>query len=185
MPDGTGVIRDDVELDEALVRAKGGKLYIIGDLTVPEAAQGALDGLEYLRVQGDVEVPAVLREKVYALAEEISGTVRTLKGRQIRDRVKVRVSRWMLEQEADGLSISDCAVVQLDEDIPNELILRKLTISDCVTVCCREDQEAALALVCEGVADIGQEDGGGKMISDAVSGGQTDTKIVNTGDYVL
>ena len=93
----------------------------------------------------------------------------------------------------------------LDEDIPGEMILEKLSISDCMEVRCTPEQEAAVAAVSEDVLAIGSLK---KMVKDAVGtaqetvgsdlgiadmivgvlGGAKDllnTKIVNAGDYVL
>ena len=36
VPDGTAVVRDDVTLDQGTLRRHGSKLYVIGDVTVPE-----------------------------------------------------------------------------------------------------------------------------------------------------
>jgi len=131
-----------------------------------------------------------------------------MRGRYISDSMSVRVSKWMLEREEEGLSVTDCMKVRIDEDIPNELILEKLSISDCLKVSCTAEQEAALAVVCEDVMKIGN--GGGdegddmgvddllRGVGDVVRGALgtakdtlgaakelLGTKIVNTGDYVL
>ena len=109
----------------------------------------------------------------------------------LQDKPKLRITREMLEREPDGLHVEDCMKVCLDEGIPSDLILEKLTICDCMKVLCSPAQEGAVAMICEDVAKIGKdeerEEGIGDVIQDALSGAKKllDTKIVNAGDYVL
>lgn len=192
VPDGTRVILDDAELDDTLLRKYGTKLYIVGDLRVPKEAGEALAQLEYLNVQGDVSVTKQWKGLLLEKAAQISGDIKTLRGRTISDKMSARISKWMLEQEPDGISVIDCMKVRIDEDIPNGLILERLSISDCMNVECTPEQESALGVVCEDVMKIGQggDDEGmgvGDIIKGALSGAKEllDTKVINAGDYVL
>ena len=194
VPDGTSVVLDDVELDDVTIRKYGTKLYIVGDLKVTEESAGALEQLTYLNIRGDAEVPAELKGKLIEAITDISGDVEVRKqprGRRIEDKMSVRISKWMLEQEPDGIHVSDCMTVKIDEDIPKELILQKLTISDVMTVKCAPDQEDVLAAVCEDVMQIGQDDDGDGGVGGAIKqamggiGDLLNTKMVNASDYVM
>lgn len=194
VPDGTSVIMDDVELDDMTLKKYGTKLYIIGDLEIGAESAGALEQLTYFNVRGDAKVPAELKGRLMEALTEISGDVqvaRQFKGRRIEDKKSVRISRWMLEQEPDGISVSDCMTVNIDEDIPKELILQKLSIRDVMTVKCAPDQEDVLAAVCEDVLKIGEgggeETGIGSMVKEALGGigDLLNTKMVNASDYVM
>lgn len=192
VPDGTAVIRDDVELDDTVLRKYGTKLYIAGDLRVPKEGEDALSRLEYLNVHGDVSVTEAMKGLLLEKATQISGDIRIIRGRAIQDKMSVRISQWMLEQEPDGISVVDCMKVRLDEDIPNQLILERLSVRDCMNVECTPEQESALGAVCEDVMKIGQggeeSDLGIGDILKAVLGGAKellDTKVINAGDYVL
>lgn len=208
VPDGTAVILDDLELDEMTVKKYGTKLYVVGDVKVKDEAADVLGKLEYLNIQGDASVFAELKDQLMAVITEISGDVNVMKrpkGRHLEDKMSLRISKWLLEQEKDGISVSDCMKVTLDEDIPSQLILDKLSITDCMEVKCTPEQEVAVAAVCEDVLAIG---GLKKMVQDAVAsaeeatgsdlgignmlkealGGAKDmlnTKVINAGDYVL
>lgn len=191
VPDGTAVILDDLELTDLTVKKNGTRLYVVGDVKIQKEAREALAHLEYLNIQGDVTVPNELKDLLVEKAEVITGDIKVMRGRYMSDKMSVRISKWMLEQETDGLSVSDCMKVKIDEDIPNELILERLSISDCTKVECTPEQETVLAAVCEDVMKIGsggdEDTGIGDMIEDALSGAKErpDTKVINAGDYVL
>lgn len=192
VPDGTAVIRDDVELDDTVLRKYGTKLYIIGDLHVPKEAGEALTKLEYLSVQGDAGVTEQWKELLLEKADRITGDIKVLRGRTITGKMSARISGWMLEQEPEGISVVDCMKVRLDEDIPNQLILERLSVRDCMNVECTPEQESALGAVCEDVMKIGQggeesDLGIGDILKGDLGGAKEllDTKVINAGDYVL
>ena len=214
VPDGTAVITDDVELDSLTLKKYGTKLYIVGDLKVVNDGEDVLSKLDYLNVRGDASVVAELRSKLMEAITEIGGDVNIIrkpKGRILGDKMSLRISRWLLEQEPEGIHVEDCMKLTLDEDIPSGLILEKLSICDCMEVKCSPEQEAAVAAIAEDVMAIG---GLGKMIKETVSSAQEaggdmglgdmlggigdtvkgalgmakdalTTKVINAGDYVL
>lgn len=191
VPDGTAVIRDDVELNDMVLKKYGTKLYIIGDLHVPKEAGEALAQLEYLNVHGDVSVTEAMKGLLLEKATQISGDIRIIRGCAIQDKMSVRISQWMLEQEPEGISVVDCMKVRLDEDIPNQLILERLSVRDCMNVECTPEQESALGAVCEDVMKIGRGEesdlGIGDILKGVLGGAKEllDTKVINAGDYVL
>lgn len=207
VPDGTAVITDDVELDSLTLKKYGTKLYVVGDLKVVSDEEDVLAQLEYLNIRGDACVVAELKGKLMETITEIGGDVNIIrkpKGRILGDKMTLRISRWLLEQEPDGIHVEDCMKLTLDEDIPSGLILEKLSISDCMEVRCTPEQEAAVAAVAEDVMAIGSL---GKMVKEAVGEGAGSdlmsgvgdmvkgalgmakdaltTKVINAGDYVL
>lgn len=194
VPDGTAVITDDVELDALSLKRYGRKLYILGDLTVTAGAEETLKQLEYLNIQGDAHVTSGLKALLMEKITEISGKVTVSKGIHICDKMSLRITKSMLEQQKDGISVSDCMSVKLDADIPCDLILERLTISDCMSVKCSPEQEPALSMVCQDVLNIGErkqedEESGsvGGMLKSLFGGAKEllDTKMINAGDYVL
>ena len=195
VPDGTAVVLDDVELNGMTLKKYGTKLYIIGDLKVKEEAAPLLEQIEYLNIRGDASVAEDLKNRLVGVITEISGEVKLLKkpkGRHIEDKLSLKLSKWLEEQELEGISVSDCLDVTLDADISNDLILEKLSFSDCMKIKCSAEQEAAVAAVSQDVMTIGEgggdEDMGiGDIIKGAFGGAKEllNTKMVNTSDYVM
>lgn len=207
VPDGTAVVTDDVELNEVARKKYGTKLYVLGDVKVFED-DGLLDEIRYLNIRGDAKVSENLKDKLMEAITEIEGditVVRKPKGRVISDKMTIKINKWLLEQTEDGIHVEDCMKVVLEEDIPCDMILDKLSINDCMEVKCTPEQEAAVAAIAEDVMAIG---GLGKMVENAVdsakeaTGGDMgigdmlkgvfgmakdaiNTKIINAGDYVL
>lgn len=182
VPDGTAVVLDDITLDAAALHRHGKRLYVIGDVTVPENAS-ALDELEYLNIRGDARVPEQHREKLLDKLADISGEVKLARPKEasIVDKPIVKVTKWMLEQQPAGIEVIDCAVVKIADDIPKELLAERLRIEDCGVVKCGEELEDTIAMVCENVGRIGGE-------SDSVMAGLKDmmeTKFINAAEYIL
>jgi len=191
VPDGTAIIDDDVNLDEMTVKRYGTKLYITGDLKVLEECD-ILDELKYLNVRGDAEVIDSLKNRLMAVLTEIEGDVKVVKapkGRQIGDKMKLKISKWLLDQEPDGLYITDCMQVVLDPDIPSEMILEKLQISNCAKVACSEAQESAVTAIAKNVAKIGKDaEDEDKMSMGGMFGALkelADTRMINAESYVM
>lgn len=182
VPDGTAVVLDDITLDAAALHRHGKRLYVIGDVAVPENAS-ALDELEYLNIRGDARVPEQHREKLLDKLADISGEVKLARPKEasIADKPIVKVTKWMLEQQPAGIEVIDCAVVKIADDIPKELLAERLRIEDCGVVKCGEELEDTIAMVCENVGRIGGE-------SDSVMAGlkdMTETKFINAAEYIL
>lgn len=195
VPDGTAVVLDDLTLDGAALGRYGKQLYVVGDVTVPEDG-GMLDEISYLNVRGDARVPEAYREQLLGVLTDISGQVRLAKpkGAMLSDKPFLKITRWMVEQQAKGLEISDCAMVKIAEDIPKELIVQKLTFRDCAIIKCTPEQEEAVNMVSEDVAMVGGASGGdslGDMVGNTLQSvfkgiqGALDTKVINAAEYVL
>ena len=183
-PDGTAVVRDDLTLNPAAFRRYGGKLYVLGDLTLEKDSGEILPKLEYLHVAGDVSLPASL-EEAFAAVEAEYKELHVIRGKRICDVPVLKLSRWMLEREPEGLTVADCAMVTLGKDIPPELIAEKLVLQDCATVKCTPEQEGAVTLIAQDVAQIDsgdKEKGIGDLLKGALTG---EYKTVNAATYVM
>lgn len=193
VPDNSSVVEDDIILDEDALRRYGNRLYVIGDITVPEDG-GILERLDYLNVLGDAEVPQEYKEKLLDTITQVSGKIKIAKpdGAVLTDKPYIKITRWMLERQPMGIDVSDCAIVKISEDIPKELIADRLHIEDCGIVKCSEEQKDAVDMICRDVGKVGKADGEeGPGLGDSILSafgvikGALSTKVVNAADYVL
>lgn len=190
VPRGTRVILDDVELNEGTIKRYGRKLCVIGDVQISREDGGVLKELEYLNVHGKISVPAQWKDLLLEKAED-NGEVSIIKGRCLRDRPYLKITRQMLEQEPEGIQVEDCMKVRLEEDIPQEWILNRLSICDCMKVVCSPAQEGVVSMISEDVmkigADDGEEEGIGGVVRNVLGGAKAllNTRVINAGDYVL
>lgn len=182
--DGTAFIKDDAVLEEALIRRHGAKLYIRGDLTVKDAE--ALAKVEKLYVTGKVRVAEGLKEAFFNLDAEYDEMeiIREFDC-EVCDKAMARIDRKLLEKNPGGVLVCDCALLRIDKDIDEELIVERLTIRDVAMVNCAPEQEAAVTAVSEDVAKIGSgDDGLGEMVKNILNH-DPDTKVINAAKYVM
>lgn len=185
VPDGTKFFGFDARMNKRFLKKFGTKSYINGDLTVEEDAIDVLPEIEYLYVNGDVKLPEALLdafEDVDAHYDEL--VIQKKTGKIIEDHVRATVDKALLEKYADGVLVTDCAMVYIAKDVPGELILERLTIADCAQVYCSEEQEAAVSAVSKDVASIG----GDESMKDEITGAlhlNPNFKVINASDYVM
>jgi hypothetical protein len=186
VPDGTAFVNSDAKMNRRFLKKYGTKAYINGDLTVEDDAAEILPEIEYLYVNGDVKLPETLAdafEDIDAHYDEL--VIQKKTGKIIEDHVRVTVDKALLEKYADGILVTDCAMVHIAKDVPSELILERLTIADCAQVFCTEEQEAAVGAVSKDVASIGGAD---ESMKDVLTGAlhlNPEFKVINASDYVM
>lgn len=183
VPDGTKFFGFDARMNKRFLKKFGTKAYINGDLTVEDDAADVFPEIEYLYVNGDVKVPEALSdafEEIDAHYQEL--VIQKKVGKIIEDKVRATVDKALLEKYADGILVTDCAMVHIAKDVPSELILERLSIADCANVSCTEQQEAAVSAVSRDVASIGGDEG------DTIAGMlhlNPDFKVINAAEYVM
>ncbi len=195
VPDGTQFVGDDVKLDDSLIKRYGSKLYIKGDLEVENGAEEALDQLEYVCVNGDVKIYKEYVEKFCAIKPEykemnvIERKEKKKYDKVVEDKIAVKIDKYVLEQCPNGVLVSDCAAVKIAQDIPSEMILERLSLSDCATVRCSPEQESAVGLIADDCASISTsgdgEEGVGGILKNAFGAIKdlANTKVINAAVY--
>ena len=154
LPEGTAVLDDDLELRASTLRRYGDRLYVMGDVIVPEDGEEALRKLTYLHADGDVLLPEALEEAFNAIPELEYGTLRLLKGKAIVGKPMLRLGKEMLQLYPEGISCVGCAMVTLDAALEPDTIAKKLTFEGCAMVKCTALQENAVNAVSKDVAQI-------------------------------
>ena len=181
VPDGTAFIDDSAELDAMLIRRRGAKLYVNGDLTIRDGE--AVAQVEKLYVEGTVRVIESLKDAFLNLdAEYKDMEVIREYGCEVRDMVMAKVDRKILERNPGGVLYCDCAMLKIGKDIEEDLILERLVIRDVAQVICTPEQEAAVSAVSSDVAHINTgEDGVIKKLLNT----DPDAKVINAAKYVM
>ena len=189
VPDGTAFVNSDAKMNRRFLKKYGTKAYINGDLTVEDDAAEIFPEIEYLYVNGDVKIPQALAdafEDIDAHYDELVIPKKT--GKIIEDHVRATVDKALLEKYADGILVTDCAMVHLKKEVPADLILERLTIADCAQVFCTEEQEAAVSAVSRDVAMIGAKEEEQDSVADLVTGAlhlNPNLKVINASEYVM
>ena len=189
VPDGTKFANGYAVMDKRFLKKHGTKLYCNGDLIVKPEAVDVIPEIEYLYVNGQVKIPQDLVdafEEIDAEYEEL--VIQKPYGKVIEDVVRAAVDTKLLEKYPDGVQVTDCAMVRIAKDVSPELILDRLSISDCAKVFCTEEQEAAVSAVSKDVAMIGSCDEEEESILDMVTGSlnlNPNLKVINAADYVM
>lgn len=158
LPDGTAVLEDDLELSAGTLRRYGTRLYVAGDVTVPEGAEELLGRMEYLHVAGDVLLPAALEEAFYGIPDLEYGSLRVLLGHAIVGSPRLKLGKAMLDLYPQGVTCVDCAMVGLEETLEPDVIAKKLRFDGCAMVRCTEAQENAVLAVSKDVAKVQARD---------------------------
>ena len=175
-------------LKDGLIRKYGDSLYVDGDLTITLESEKALDKLENIMVIGTVYILEGLKDKFYDINSEYED-IKTIKGVIMEDKPLISIDSRMIRKHDEGITIQDCAVVNLKDDISPDEIEEKLQFIDCACINCNEEQKSAVEAVAEGVGlidDSGKTKAGGLgKLLDASGILDKDTKSINAVSYVL
>ena len=189
VPDGTKFANGYAVMDKRFLKKHGTKLYVNGDLIVKPEAADVIPQIQYLYVNGQVKIPQDLVdafEEIDAEYEELA--IQKPYGKVIEDVVRATVDTKLLEKYPDGVQVTDCAMVRIAQDVTPELILERLSITDCAKVFCNEEQEAAVSAVSKDVAMIGGMEDMEEGFLDMVTGSlnlNPNLKVINAADYVM
>lgn len=179
VPDGTTVIQDDLELSGAALGRYGDGLYVAGDLTLSDDSLEVLNELEYLHVEGEVLLPGELADAFYDIPDVTCGELILLDGHPISCKSRVVVDEALLDLYPDGVSLLNCAMVELDPALDPSEILEQLYLSNCALVRCTAAQQGAVQAA-GGAARI--------QLTDQPSGEEApdeDTQVFQCAQYVL
>lgn len=188
IPDEMELLYDDVKLDEELLRKKGDKLFIYGDMTIEKGTDLAalMNKVQKIIVKGTVYLREEHKELLSQMDIEYEELVVEKDTRKFVNKPGARIDKLLFENSPEGIEVKNVAKVELAEDITPEMILDKLSIENCAQVICNEEQESAVSAIAVNVASIGKSE------NNAMSGGLfhlgkelMNTKIVNADTYIM
>lgn len=108
--------------------------------------------------------------------------------REMKNLVKARIDRALLENCEDGIRVCNAAMVVIDQEVEPVLILEKLRLKNCAKVFCSKEQESAVSAVATNVAVIGEAAEGDETGIGGILGmikSAADTKFVNADTYIM
>lgn len=187
IPEGYRYIQGG-KLNELMVNQYGNKLYIDGDLIITSDSESALNKLVGIRVKGSILIYDNLINKLLNLDAEYND-IKKIKGNILADKGTLKISKKMLTDSDDGLTIMDCGIVKLDAEIFPSEIEEKLQFIDCGVVSCSTDQRGVIELVSEDVGLISDKGIGGleSLVEDEDSPNlyQKNTQVINAASYKM
>jgi len=175
-------------LNDALIQKNGDKLFIDGDLTINIQSENALNKLTCVKVNGTVLIVEKLMDRFQKLNLEYD-KIKIIKGKILEDKIDINIDKRMIIKHEDGITVSDCAMVHLHEDITPDEIEEKLEFIDCGCIFCYPEQRCSVELVSQDVGRI--EDSGKKGLSiikemlEDLHLFDKDTKVVNASNYKM
>jgi hypothetical protein len=175
------------KLDDNLIRKHGDKLYVDGDFIINLESSKALEKLTGVKVSGSVLIVGNLLDKFNMIDSEYE-SIRTIKGTILEDKGILSINKRMLENSEYGITVSDCGVVKLKDDITPEDIEEKLQFIDCGCVFCNEEQRSAIELVSEDVGQINDSDNKSGFLNGMIDGlglHDKDAQVVNAAKYTM
>lgn len=188
IPDEMELLYDDVKLDEELLRKKGDKLFIYGDMTIEKGTDLAalMNKVQKIIVKGTVYLREEHKELLSQMDIEYEELVVEKDTRKFVNKPGARIDKLLFENSPEGIEVKNVAKVELAEDITPEMILDKLSIENCAQVICNEEQESAVSAIAVNVASIGKSE------NNTMPGGLfhlgkelLNTKIVNADTYIM
>ena len=157
IPAGYNYIGSEL-LTDVLIRKYGDSLYVDGDLRINLDSENALNKLSKLKVKGTVFIANKLVDKFNEVDAEYTN-IKIIKGFIIEDKANVTIDKRKINKHEDGITVLDCGMVYIKDDISADEIEEKLQFMDCGLIFCHEDQKYAVELVSE---DVGHIDDSGK-----------------------
>lgn len=187
IPADFAYVDGDVTLNEALLQKYGGRLYIDGNLTLNADSTPLIDRMEGLYVNGDITLTKKQMEALKKLDASYKDTC-IVKGMCIENKAMLKIDQNLINSAPDGITIRNCAKINIKKDISAETTLEKLELENCAIISCTPEQRGAVELIGQNIAKImdgteDKEDEGSqifKMIQQAAN-----SKIVNADHYNL
>lgn len=190
VPEGMKLIADDVVLDEKLIQREGKQLFVYGNLEVDGKAdmESISNSLKKLIVKGSVTIKEEQVEAFQKIEAEYEKMDIIDNRREMKNLVKARIDRALLENCEDGIRVCNAAMVVIDQEVEPVLILEKLRLKNCAKVFCSKEQESAVSAVATNVAVIGEAAEGDETGIGGILGmikSAADTKFVNADTYIM
>lgn len=178
VPAGYAYVEEDAVLNEELLQKYGTALYVDGDLKLVPDSTELIARVEKLIVKEIVKLTAEQAEE-FKKIDAVYGRMKIMKGRTIAERPRVRLDNSLLSQCPQGVTISECALVEVAEEVEPSRILELVKLDSCGVVRCSRQQQSALEMVSENTGKIKTEE------EKEASLPLGDVRVINADSYEL
>lgn len=188
VPEGMKLIYGDSALNHRLLNKEGGKLFIYGNLDVDKEAdiEALLPQVQKLIVKGCVLLRANQEEAFYKLDAEYDEIKIIRDCRRISNVPKAYLDKALFDNSPNGIEVCNAAEVVISDNVSPEMILEKLSVTNCAKINCSKEQESAASTIAVNVAKIGNSS------SDDEEGGVLqslkdlkNTKMINADSFIM
>lgn len=179
IPTGFAFVKGFTILDQNMIRKYGKSFYIEGDLLLEKEAKEVLQYIENLYILGTLYLREEQMEELKQ-KEVRYEKVEIIKGDTIRGKAKVSLDSEMIAKCTEGVSLIECGIVQIEEEVSNSEILEKVCLINCGVVKCSRKQRAAVEMVGRGVGHIA-----GEEIENETNKEKEEPQEINADWYVL
>lgn len=184
IPDECTPIFTNVKLNEDVIKEKGSRLFIFGELHIDKDIndiERLMKMIDRIIVKGDVIAYEKYKKIINDSNIEYNDYIVEKEGNYVKiaNQMKAYVDAKLISESCDGVEIENVASVIIDKNVTDEMIIKSLVINNCALVKCSEEQKAVITAVSSNVASIGTENEK-SMIEELLKG-----NMVNAETYVM
>ena len=179
------------KLDNLTVNQNGSKLFVDGDLMITSESEKALSKLTDIKVNGAIYIFDKLMDMLLTIHANYN-ELKQIRGNIIADKGMLSISKHTLEGMNDGVTIIDCGMVQIHEDVTPSEIENKLQFIGCGFISCYPEQKGVVNMVSEDVGLIKDKAIAKSDNPDEASGDPDesslypkDTQVINSASYKM
>ena len=151
-PSDCAIVGGSAKLNTDLIDEYGTRLFIFGNLDARGNIEDVLPRLEKLVVTGKITVTRKNAAAIRSLGAKYK-KLEIVKEMTFANTRSVRVTNEMLHA-SDGVSVQNCAVLNIDEDVSAEDVKNLLECANVGHIVCTKEQTAAVWSVCKNVGTV-------------------------------
>lgn len=154
VPDDYAFIGSGAVMEEALILKHGKKLFIDGNLSIPDEALPLAEQLEDVIITGTLIMKESVKAAWLKVVSQFAG-LRLYKGQLLEGLTELTVTNAMLDAADEGLTIIDCVNLTIDAEVSPERLKEKIHgFEDCVNITCAAEQAGIVRLLAKDCVNV-------------------------------
>lgn len=181
VPNGFSLVDGNAALDEELIKSRGDKIFVFGNLDARETVMPYAEAIKKLIVTGTVTLTKKSAAEFKRINAEYKNT-KLVKSVIWKDKAAARLTNRALGLSDDGISVENCGILTIAGDVTPEDILKLVDMRNIGVVSCSAEQADAVNTAGENIGRITQE-----VLKDTVSvfGDVLKSKVINADKYIM